>query len=364
MKDKMMNIEAAGKTVVGNLISERAMSRRAVLRAGTAGLGLAGAAALAGCGGAPKGSGSASTADGSKLRKVTFALDWTPNTNHTGVYVAAERGYYREAGLKVEIVQAPENGADALVAAGDAEFGVSFQDTMASYVSGPDALPVTAIAAIIQHNTSGIISMKEKGIDSPADMAGHTYATWEMPIEQGVIERCVEADGGDFSKVEMIPSTVTDEVTALSTNQVDSIWIYWAWAGEKCELAGLDTNYFAFADIDPVFDFYTPVIIANNDVIEQDAELVQAFMDATRRGYEECIKDPQGAAEVLLKAAPELEPELVQASQRYLVEQYQADAEAWGVIDQDRWDAFFEWVGEQGFAPAIESGAGMTDQFL
>ena len=67
---------------------------------------------------------------------------------------------------------------------------------------------------------------------------------------------------------------------------------------------------------------------------------------------------------MLLKAAPELEPELVQASQRYLAEQYQADAEAWGVIDQDRWDAFFEWVGEQGFAPAIESGAGMTDQFL
>lgn len=349
---------------------QTAISRRGLMRAGLAGLGLAGAAALTGCAGGNSGApaGSAGSAGSGKtqsgLTKVTFALDWTPNTNHTGLYVAQEKGYYKDAGLEVEILQAPENGADSLVAAGDAQFGVSFQDTMASYVSGPDALPVTAIAAIIQHNTSGIISMKEKGIDSPADMAGHTYATWEMPIEQGVIERCVEADGGDFSKVEMIPSTVTDEVTALSTNQVDSIWIYWAWAGEKCELAGLDTNYFAFADIDPVFDFYTPVIIANNDVIEQDAELVQAFMDATRRGYEECIKDPQGAAEVLLKAAPELEPELVQASQRYLAEQYQADAEAWGVIDQDRWDAFFEWVGEQGFAPAIESGAGMTDQFL
>ncbi len=131
----------------------------------------------------------------------------------------------------------------------------------------------------------------------------------------------------------MIPSTVTDEVTALSTDQVDSIWIYWAWAGEKCKRAGLDTNYFAFADIDPVFDFYTPVIIANNDVIESDAEMVQAFRDATRRGYEDCIADPQGAAEVLLKAAPELEKELGVASQTYLAEQYQADAESWGEID-------------------------------
>lgn len=343
-----------------------AISRRGFLRAGFASAGLAGAAALAGCagkGGAPAGSaGSASRSNG--LKKVTFALDWTPNTNHTGLYVAQEKGYYKDAGLEVEILQAPENGADPLVAAGDAQFGVSFQDTMASYVSGPDALPVTAIAAIIQHNTSGIISMKEKGIDSPADMAGHTYATWEMPIEQGVIERCVEADGGDFSQVKMIPSTVTDEVTALSTDQVDCIWIYWAWAGEKCDLAGLETNYFAFADIDSVFDFYTPVIIANDDAIKKDRAMVQAFVDATRRGYEDCISDPDGAAEVLLKAAPELEHDLVVASQRYLADQYRADAAVWGQIDQGRWDAFYEWVAAQGFAPDFEPGAGMSADFI
>lgn len=342
------------------------ISRRGFLRAGFAGAGLAGAAALAGCAGkagAPAGSaGSASRSNG--LKKVTFALDWTPNTNHTGLYVAQAKGYYEDAGLDVEILQAPENGVDPLVAAGEAQFGVSFQDTMASYVSGDAVMPVTAIAAIIQHNTSGIISMKDKGITSPAGMMDHTYATWEMPIEQGVIQRCVEADGGDYSRVQMIPSTVTDEVTALSTDQVDSIWIYWAWAGEKCKLAGLDTNYFAFADIDPVFDFYTPVIIANNDLIESDPDTVKAFVDATRAGYEDCIKDPDAAAEVLLKAAPELEPELVHASQEYLADQYQADASVWGQMDQQRWDDFFGWVSEQGFAPAIEPGAGMTTEFI
>lgn len=340
-----------------------AISRRGFLRAGLAGAGLAGAAALAGCAGkAGAPAGSASRSNG--LKKVTFALDWTPNTNHTGLYVAQAKGYYEDAGLDVEILQAPENGADPLVAAGEAQFGVSFQDTMASYVSGDAVMPVTAIAAIIQHNTSGIISMKDKGITSPAGMMDHTYATWEMPIEQGVIQRCVEADGGDYSRVQMIPSTVTDEVTALSTDQVDSIWIYWAWAGEKCKLAGLDTNYFAFADIDPVFDFYTPVIIANNDLIESDPDTVKAFMDATRAGYEDCIKDPDAAAEVLLKAAPELEPELVHASQEYLADQYQADASMWGQMDQQRWDDFFSWVSEQGFAPAIEPGAGMTTEFI
>ena len=341
------------------------MTRRGFMTAAGAACALAGAGALTGCGEkAPAGSAPAKASDDSKLKKVTFALDWTPNTNHTGLYVARERGYYKDAGIDLEIVQGPEDGADALVASGDAQFGVSFQDTMASYVSGKDQLPVTAVASIIQHNTSGIISMKDKGITSPAKMCGHTYATWEMPIEQGVIQRCVENDGGDFSQVKMVPSTVTDEVTALKEDQVDSIWIYWAWAGEKCKLAKLDTNYFAFVDIEPVFDFYTPVIIANNDFIKSDEATVKAFVDATRKGYKDCIEDPDAAAEILLKAAPELESELVHASQNYLADQYQADAEDWGVIDPKRWDAFFEWVSDQGFADPIEAGAGMTDKFF
>ena len=210
------------------------MTRRTFLRAGMAGLGLAaGATALAGCSNQH-----AATTGSDGLKKVTFALDWTPNTNHTGVYVAKERGYYKDAGLSVKIVQAPENGADPLVASGKAQFGVSFQDTMATYVAGDEKLPVTAIAAIIQHNTSGIISLKDKGITSPAKMVDHTYATWELPIEQGIIKRCVEADGGDYSKVKLVPSTVTDEVSALKTDQVDSIWIYYAWAGIKCKPQG------------------------------------------------------------------------------------------------------------------------------
>lgn len=341
-------------------MSHQLMSRRAFALSA-----LAGAAALTGCAANQAAtSGSTAGSSSSDLKKITFALDWTPNTNHTGLYVAQERGYFKDAGFDVTILQAPENGADPLVATGEAQFGVSFQDSMASYLTGDSILPVSAIAAIIQHNTSGIISLADKGITSPAKMMDHTYATWEMPIEQGVIKRCVEADGGDYASVKMVPETITDEVSALSSNQVDSIWIFWAWAGEKCKLAGLDVNYFAFADIDSVFDYYTPVIIANDDLIKNDPDTVQAFMDATRKGYEDCIKDPDGTADILLKAAPELDRDLVVASQRYLADQYQADASAWGLIDQNRWDAFYSWIAEQGFVPELASGAGLSTDFI
>ena len=178
--------------------------------------------------------------------KITFVLDWTPNTNHTGLYVAQNQGYFEEEGLEVEIVQPPEDGADALVASGKAQFGVSFQDSMAPGVAGENALPTTAVAALVQHNTSGIISRKGEGMDTPKGMEGKKYATWDAPVEKAMIKNVVEQDGGDFSKVEMIPSTVTDEVSALKSKSVDSIWVFDAWAGVATEVAGLETDYFAF----------------------------------------------------------------------------------------------------------------------
>lgn len=297
---------------------------------------------LAACGG--KGEGSKN--ERKDLEKITFVLDWTPNTNHTGLYVAQEKGYFEEAGLEVEIQQPPEDGATVLVASGKADFGVSFQDSMAAALVGDDALPITAVAAVIQHNTSGIISRANEGMHRPKGMEGHSYATWNGAIELATLEQVVKADGGDFANVELIPSTVTDEVSALKTRTVDSIWIFYAWAGVKTELEGLETDYFEFADIDPVFDYYTPVIIANNDFLKENPDTAKAFMEALSKGYEFAIENPEEAADILCKAAPELDKELVLASQKYLAKEYQAEAEYWGYIDADRWNNFYKWVND------------------
>lgn len=304
-------------------------------------------------------------AEDDKQEKITFVLDWTPNTNHTGLYVAQAQGYFEEAGLEVEIVQPPEDGADALVASGKAQFGVSFQDSMAPGVTGENALPTTAVAALVQHNTSGIISRKGEGLDTPKGMEGKKYATWDGPIEKAMIENVVEQDGGDFSKVEMIPSTVTDEVSALESKSVDAIWVFYAWAGIATEVAGLDTDYFAFKDINPTFDYYTPVVIANNTFLEEEPDTAKAFLKALGKGYEFAIEDPEKSAEILCKASPELDPELVKASQEYLKDQYQAEAEQWGYIDPKRWNAFYQWLNETGLSETeIPENAGFSNEYL
>lgn len=317
------------------------------------------ALSLAACG-----SGETSQGENEK-EKITFVLDWTPNTNHTGLYVAQEKGYFEDEGLEVEIVQPPEDGADALVASGKAQFGISFQDTMAPGVVGEDALPTTAVAAVVQHNTSGIISRKGEGMDTPKGLEGKKYATWDAPIEKAMMENVVEADGGDFSKVELIPSTVTDEVSALESKSVDAIWIFYAWAGVATEVAGLETDYFAFKDINPAFDYYTPVIIGNNAFLEKEPETAKKFLSAVKKGYKDAIEDPDGAAEILCEAAPELDQELVKASQEYLKDQYIADADRWGYIDPDRWNLFYNWLNENGLTEnEIPENTGFSNEYL
>lgn len=297
-------------------------------------------------------------------KEITIVLDWTPNTNHTGLYVAKELGYFDEAGLNVNIIQPPENGATDLVASGGAQFGIDFQEYLAPAFGTENPLPVIAVAAILQHNTSGIVSLKEKGIDNPVKLEGMRYATWEIPIEQAIIKDSVIKNGGDFSKVSLIPAYVDDIVAALNTD-IDCVWIYYGWDGIKLELENVDTNFLYIKDMYEDFDFYSPVIIANTDYVENNPDEAKAFLNAVRKGYEYAAEHPKEAADILLKCVPELDSELVHASQEYLSGQYIADAEGWGIIDGTRWDAFYKWVNDNGLVEKeIEAGAGFTNEYL
>ena len=276
-------------------------------------------------------------------QKIKIVLDWVPNTNHTGLYVAKDLGYFKEAGLDVEIVQPPEGSTTALIGAGGAEFGISFQDTLAKSFAKENPVPVTAVAAILQHNTSGIISLKEKGIDSPKKLEGKKYATWEDNIEQAILKKLVTDDKGDFSKVKLIPYTITDVVTGLKTD-VDAVWVYYAWDGIATERAGLQTNFLKIRDYGEELDYYSPVIIATNDFLKKNPEIAKKVLKAIKKGYEYAMKNPEESAKILVKNSPELDINLVTASQKWISKEYQSDAKEWGIIDGNRWNRFYEWL--------------------
>ena len=311
--------------------------------------------------------GLAACGGGTAEEPITVVLDWTPNTNHTGIYVALAKGYFEEAGLNVQVVQPPEDGAVTLVASGKAQFGVSFQDSLAPAFAGDSPMPVTAVAALIQHNTSGIVSRAGEGMDTPKGLEGKKYATWDLDVEKATIRDVMEADGGNFDLVELIPSTVTDEVSALQSGSVDAIWIFYGWAGIACEVAGLPIDYFEFADIDPVFDYYTPVLIGNDAWLEENPDTAKAFLTALGKGYTYATEHPAEAADILMEAAPELKAnsELVYASQEYLAAEYIADAARWGEFDGERWAAFFNWLNENDLLDGeLDPNFGYTNEYL
>ncbi len=319
---------------------------------------------LAGCSGRQ----SPQEEDG-RTREITVCLDWTPNTNHTGMYVALSRGYYEDEGLTVTIVQPPEDGATALVAAGQAEFGVTVQDSLASAFAREQPLGVTAVAALLQHNTSGIISRQGEGMDTPKGLENHVYSTWNSPIELAMMRAVVTEDGGDFDKVLLNSAAVTDEAGALRAKQTDAIWIYYGWGGISAGLSGLAFDYFYFKDIDPVFDYYTPVLIANNTFLEEQPETARAFLAATEKGYLYAVEHPEEAAKILIEGdetgSLRGSEELVTESQKYMAQQYLADAERWGTIDPSRWDAFYAWLTDnQLVEKPLPAGTGFSNDYL
>jgi ABC-type nitrate/sulfonate/bicarbonate transport system substrate-binding protein len=295
---------------------------------------------------------------------IRFVLDWTPNTNHTGVYVAQDKGWFTEAGLNVKILMPPEDGALVLLGSGRAEFAVDFQETMGPAIAKKDgALPVQAVAAIISHNTSGLMSLATTGIKRPHDLEGKRFAFWETPFYEAVIRDIVEHDGGDFSKVSMIPNYASDAFSALETD-IDSIWIYYGWDGIAAELRGTEIDYLDLGTINPVLDFYTPVIVTNTEWARANPETARKFLEAAGRGYRFATDNPEEAADILSRLVPELDSSMVKASQKYLAGRYQSDAPRWGWIDPERWSGFYRWMFERGLLETDIGEGGYTNEYL
>jgi len=304
------------------------------------------------------------TADKTPLTKITLILDWVPNTNHTGLYVAKNLGFYEAEGLEVDIIQPSEGGSADLIAAGQGEFGISYQEQVTYAVTARNPLPVTAIAAILQHNTSGFASPREKGIESPSDFEGRRYGGWGSPMEISTIEGLMAAEGADPSKVEVVDIGAMDFFAATASH-VDFTWIYYGWDGVASELRNLPINFILLQDIDNTLDFYTPVLIAENSYLESHPDIARAFLRATEKGYRYAIENPDEAAAELLKDIPEIDEDLARASVAYLGDFYQDPGEAWGVMDESVWVNYSQWMFDRGLLEnPLEVSEAYTNEFL
>lgn len=328
-------------------------------------LALAVIVALGACGGDDDTATSLGQPSAPEARDVTLVLDWTPNTNHGGIYLAEANGWYTEAGIDLEIIQPGEAGALQAIAAGNAEFAISVQEQIVP--AQIEGVPVVSVGAIVQHNTSSLMALEASGIAGPADLPGHKYGGFGGRLESALISRLVECTGGDPAGVEYVEVGNTDYRAGLDRGAFDFVWIFDGWDKLRLEQAGVDVTTIPFAEHrDCIPDWYTPLIATSTSLVADDPGLVESFIAATARGYQAAIADPAAAADALLAAAPELDEQLVRASADYLAGQYALDAPQWGYQSDAVWTQFVQFLVEAGLiahAPTDISGW-YTNDFL
>ena len=297
------------------------------------------------------------------LEDVTVILDYVANTNHTGMYAALDLGYYEEEGLNVKIVEPTEGATATLVAVGKGDFGISYQEDVTIALTSEEPLPIKAVAALIQHNTSGFVTAADKNITSPKDFEGKTYAGWGGPGEAAVLEAVMTQAGADFSKLNMVVSDGSG--FAALEDQADIMWFFEGWDNVTCEMNHFPINYMPVRELDDRLDYYTPVIIAGNDTLEQRPEMVKKFLKATEKGYQYAISHPEESAEILHKYAPDYSLEMLTKSQEFLAGKYMEDTDVWGMMTDETWDNYTDFMAEYGVIDrTIPASDCYTNEFL
>jgi ABC-type nitrate/sulfonate/bicarbonate transport system substrate-binding protein len=292
---------------------------------------------------------SASSGDGAaaETETVTLQLDWVPNTNHTGFFVADEMGYYAEEGIEFEVLPYSGGNGDTIVAEGQAEFAISFQNSIT--LARPAGVPVKAVAAVVQHTAEAIaVRADATDISSPKDLDGKLYAGFGGPFEVPVMTAIIQTDGGQGEFESVVLDTAAYE--AVYNGSADFVIPFKTWEGVEAELNNEPLKYFEYADYG-VPDSYSVLIIAADDWLADNGDIADRFLRATKKGFEFAAENPQEAGQILIDANPGVfnEPELVfQSAELMANEYYLDDAGAWGTIDPDQFAGYAGFLFDAG----------------
>ena len=293
------------------------------------------------------------------MTHIDLVLDWTPNTNHTGFYVAAAEGYYADRGLDVSI-RSPaaddyEKTPAKRVATGDATLAIGPSESVISYSTHPEYPSLTAVAAVCQSDLSAIVSLAESGVDRPADLDGGRYASYDARFEDHIVAQMIKNDGGDGEFESITPPKLGIWNTLLD-GDADATWVFTPWEGLLAERDGIELNAFGLDEYDVPYG-YTPVLLARPETIEGDDDCLADFLAATAEGYRFAAETPEAAADLLRAEATGMDaddPEFLRESQRRVSEAYLTDDGAWGVMEATRWEAFVDWLAAEGILTTLD----------
>jgi ABC-type nitrate/sulfonate/bicarbonate transport system substrate-binding protein len=295
---------------------------------------------------------------------VTVMLNWSPNVQHIGLYVALQRGWFRDLGYDVRILEPGEAGAEQAVASGQAVLGISEAEGVLP--ARAQGIPIRSVAAILPVNDSSLMALASSGITRPRDLAGKVYGGYGGPLETELIHSLVACDGGDPDAVKQVEVGDADYLAGEQQGRFDVVWVFDGWDVQRARLAGADVttiDFSAWSDCIP--NWYTPVWIANEQELADHPEVVSDLLGAIARGYQAAADDPDAAAADFEAAVPEADHALVEASARYYADKWHLPGQAWGVQDLATWQGFADFLQRAGgLDHPVDPSAAFTDQAL
>ncbi len=283
------------------------------------------------------------------LKKITLALDWYPNANHAGLFLAQERGYFADAGLEVELYT-PSDPTVVLqtVAAGRDDYGISYQTDV--LLARGEKLPVVSVVALVQHPLMGVMTLEDSGIERPADLVGTTVGYPGIPSQQAFLAAMMESDGASIDDLELI-NVDFNLVPALISGQTQAVMgAFWSHEPILAEQEGYPVSMMRVEEWG-VPDYYELVLVASEDKVLGDPRQIEALAGAMQRGYLDAIADPEAAIAAMKTAYPELD-EAVELIGIGLLAGVWLDPDGiYGAQSTERWVAYADWMKASGLIP-------------
>ena len=282
--------------------------------------------------------------------KLTLALDWTPNTLHAGYFIAEAEGYFKEAQLDVTFIT-PEQDNYATTPAKklanrQVHMAVAPSESVISFNTLPDAVPLVAIAAVLQKDASAIVTRSDSGITRPAQLDGKTFASYQARFEDDIVRQLVQADGGQGNLVISNPDKL-EMWRTVAEGTADATWIFLPWEGPKARHeARVTFNVFRLSDYRIPYG-YSPLLVTYEELIEQEPERLRAFVRAVEKGWRFVDDNPGRAADILcdhIRHPDFWKRDMIKESLDLLQPAILGGGDRWGFMDGTRWLTWIEWM--------------------
>jgi len=284
------------------------------------------------------------------MNKFKVALDWTANTNHSGFYVAKEKGFYAEIGLDVSLIT-PDEDNYVVTPAKKVELGLADValcpfESIISYNTKSDPFDVVAIAAVFREDISAITVLESSAIKSPKDLDDKTYASYKARYEDHIVAQMIKNDGGEGRLQLTYPEKLGIWETLLSGKQ-HATWIFTNWEGVHAEAKGVKLRFFKMTDYEIPYS-YSPVIMASKAKVKESHKEYRDFLEATKKGFLYAQEHPEIAVSFIepYLAVSDYGIDLLKSQLR--TNPFYGNKNNWGILEQDNVNQFLEWLRKNG----------------